>query len=176
MREFIAIDIPEEIKKKIVEVQQALLKQGLFEGKLTERENLHLTLKFLGEIDERTEKEERGRLGKVKMGEFKAKLGKVGVFSESFIRIIWIELDNCGEIQNEVDEKLSGIFARENRFMSHLTLARVKSVKDKRRLIDELGKIKISGEFPVSEFSLKKSDLTGKKPVYREIEKYSLER
>lgn len=176
MREFIAIDIPDEIKEKIVEVQRELLKQELFEGKITEEENLHLTLKFLGEIDGKTEKEVRENLKKVKLGKFKAKLGRVGVFSESFIRIIWIELDNCGEIQKEVDEKLSGLFACENRFMSHLTIARVKSVKDREKLMSELGKIKISGEFPVSEFSLKKSDLTGGHPVYSEVEKYNLKR
>ena len=49
MRAFVAISIPEEIKNRISEIQNQIPK---FNGKLTEKENLHLTLKFLGEISQ----------------------------------------------------------------------------------------------------------------------------
>ena len=49
MRTFIAIDIPDSIKNEIIKIQNSLPE---FIGKKTEKENLHLTLKFLGEIDE----------------------------------------------------------------------------------------------------------------------------
>ena len=47
MRTFIAVDIPENVKEEIIKIQDKLPE---FVGKLTELENLHLTLKFLGEI------------------------------------------------------------------------------------------------------------------------------
>ena len=50
MRCFISIDIPKEIRDKIKKIQEQLPE---FVGKKTEQENLHLTLKFLGEVDER---------------------------------------------------------------------------------------------------------------------------
>lgn len=174
MRSFIAIDIPEEIKSEIVKIQKKLSESGLFSGKLTERENLHLTLKFLGELSEKEIEEVKSGLKNIKLEKFKASFGKLGVFSESFIRIIWIELENCGKLQGEIDKKLEGLFAKENRFMSHLTIARVKKVEDRKKLIDEIEKIKINKEFDVSEFKLKKSTLTEKGPIYEDIENYYL--
>jgi len=50
IRAFIAIDFPDEVVKEIARVQEVLGKRQ-FTGKMTEPENLHLTLKFLGEID-----------------------------------------------------------------------------------------------------------------------------
>jgi len=49
MRAFISLELPEEIKKEIVKIQNKLPE---FIGKKTEKQNLHLTLKFLGEVGE----------------------------------------------------------------------------------------------------------------------------
>lgn len=175
MRCFISIDIPEDIKDEIVEIQKDLEEQNLFSGKLTEKENLHLTLKFLGELDEQGVKRVRKKLGEIKFKKFKSGLENLGVFTPNLIKIIWITLAGCGELQKEIDEKLSSLFGKEERFMSHLTIARVKSVKDKEKFISELGKIDYEKkEFCVSEFKLKKSTLTEKGPVYEDIEVYNL--
>ena len=52
MRCFIALDLPREAIKRIEEIQELIKKKNLFAGKFTESDNLHLTLKFLGEISE----------------------------------------------------------------------------------------------------------------------------
>ena len=57
MRCFIALDLPVEIIKEIKKIQKELPE---FIGKKTESENLHLTLKFLGEVSEEKIKEIRG--------------------------------------------------------------------------------------------------------------------
>lgn len=177
MRVFIAIELSEEAKDEIVRIQKELKKQNLFEGKLTEKENLHLTLKFLGEIDEESIEEVKKRLAKIKSPVFKAALGGAGVFSEEFARIIWVKLEGkVIELQKEIDNALKELFKPEFRFMSHLTIARVKNVKDKRKLLDYLESVKINKmEFPVSEFVLKKSELTEKGPIYTDIERYELQ-
>ena len=54
MRTFISIDMPEVVRSEIEKIQDVLPE---FFGKKTERDNLHLTLKFLGEIDEEKVKE-----------------------------------------------------------------------------------------------------------------------
>ena len=177
MRVFIAIELPEEAKAEIERIQKELKKQNLFEGKLTEKENLHLTLKFLGEIDEAKIEEVKKRLREIKFPAFNAVLREAGVFSEDFVRIVWIKLEgNVTGLQKEVDSALKGLFKPEFRFMSHLTIARVKSVKDKKRLIDYLSSAKIKRiEFPVSGFALKKSELTEKGPIYTDIERFKLQ-
>ncbi len=171
MRTFIAVKIPEEIKKKIIEIQNKLPE---FVGKKIEEENLHLTLKFLGEVSEEQIKIVKEKLRKIKIKKFNAKISDVGVFTETFVRIIWIKIENCEELQKEIDEVLSGLFEEEKRFMGHLTIARVKSCKDKKKLIEEVKKLKLNEEFIINEFELMKSDLKREGPVYHVLEKYSL--
>ncbi len=169
MRTFIAIEIPKHVKEQIVKIQNSLPE---FTGKKTERENLHLTLKFLGEIDEKKLDEVKRRLKKINLKSFETEIKGIGMFSE---RIIWLHMTSCEELQREVDEKLSDTFEKEKRFMSHLTIARIKSVRNKKEFLEEIKKIKIPEmKFPVKNFNLKKSKLSRNGPVYEDIEVYNL--
>lgn len=174
---FIAIDFPDEVVKEIARAQ-GLLSGTKFTGKLTELENLHLTLKFLGEIDDEKIEEVKKRLSEIKFEPMKLKLGKIGTFSRPKGKddkgniIIWIKVEG-GEIyalQKKIDSVLEGIFAKEERFMSHLTIARVKYVKDKKGFLEHINSIHVKPiEFGVSEFKLKKSELKPFGPAYAEI-------
>ncbi len=170
MRIFIAIDIPENIKKEILRIQNSLPK---FNGKKTEYENLHLTLKFLGEIDGKEIEKIKQKLRKIKLNKFEAEINSIGMFSD---RIIWLGIKNCDELQKEIDSSLSELFEKEDRFMGHLTIARIKEIKEKKLFLNELKKLKISQiKFIVNEFNLKKSKLSKNGPIYENIEAYKLE-
>jgi 2'-5' RNA ligase len=172
MRCFIAVELPEEIKREMVRIQEELPE---FFGKKTEKENLHLTLKFLGEISETEIERVKRRLSDMKIKKFNSGLGELGVFSPEFIRIIWIHLTGCEKLQEEVDKKLKDLFPVEERFMGHITIARVKNC-DKKNLIDSLKLLKVNWrEFQVNEFVLKESILTGEKPIYKDIKRFKLE-
>src|SRR3989338_2580725 len=163
MRVFIALELPLEIIEEIKKIQKLIWKKTLFSGKLTESENLHLTLKFLGEI---------------KLNSFEAFVGEVGVFSRKFIKIIWIKLNGKGvfSLQKEIDEKLKDLFKPEERFMSHITIARVKYVNDKKGLLNYLKSVKPEAKkFKIEKFFLKKSELKPEGPVYEDLEEYKLE-
>ncbi len=173
---FVAIDFPDEIVKEIARVQ-GVLGKVVFQGKMTEVENLHLTLKFLGEISEEKVKEVREKLREIKFEEFSAKLMCAGTFSiRGNPRIAWIKVGGQGvfELQKEIDEKLSEIgFKKEERFMSHLTIARVKYVKDKKGFVEYVSGIGVKEiEFKVGWFKLMKSELKPAGPVYSLIEGY----
>jgi len=173
---FIAINFDEEIKNKIVEIQKQLPE---FLGKKTEIENLHLTLKFLGEIDDDKIKIVQEKLREIKFKKFFITLDKLGFFSEKILRIVWLGVDeNDKEIfalQKIIDDKLSGLFEKEKRFMSHLTIARVKRVEDKKRFFEEFEKIKLSEfKFEVKEFYLIESELKLEAPVYTTINSFKL--
>jgi 2'-5' RNA ligase len=92
---FIAIDLPREVIHEITRIQKIIRDKTLFTGKLTEDENLHLTLKFLGEIDENKVEEARKRLTNIKIPEFFAETSEVGVF-----------IDNLGN-KNNIKSKFS---------------------------------------------------------------------
>ena len=172
LRVFVSIDIPKNIQKEIKKIQDALPE---FKGKKTKPENLHLTLKFLGEISEEKMEKVKDKLNEIKFNGFETEINAIGVFLPSFIRIIWLHLTNCEKLQKTIDEKLSEVFKPEKRFMSHLTIARVKSVKNKTEFLDKLKGVKIPKmKFKVKEFKLKKSDLTSEGPVFETVEVYSL--
>lgn len=177
LRTFIAIDLSRECRNEIARVQKLIWKKTLFTGKLTESENLHLTLKFLGEISDEQILEIKKRLGEINFLEFFAETGEVGVFNKDFIKIIWIKLNGKGifQLQKMIDERLKDLFNVEARFMSHITIARVKNVKDKKGFLEYLSSVKPKKvRFLVDEFVLKKSELTSSGPKYEDMEKYSL--
>ena len=84
-------------------------------------------------------------------------------------------MNNCDALQKEIDEKLSPIFEPERRFMSHLTIARVKSIKDKNIFLEKIKKIKFDKiKLKVKNFKLKRSKLTRNGSVYEDLEIYDL--
>jgi len=172
MRCFISINIHEDVIEEIEKIQQKL---PVFQGKKTELGNLHLTLKFLGEINEDKIEEVKEKLREIKVGKFESEIDSIGVFSEKFIKIIWLHLKGRSELQKTIDEKLKDLFEPEKRFMSHLTIARVKAIKDAKEFLNELKKIKFSKiKFQVDKFYLMKSELVNERPRYGVLEEYSL--
>lgn len=170
MRCFISINIPREVAQDIRKIQERLPE---FQGKKTVLENLHLTLKFLGEIDEGKVEELKKKLKEIKFEKFESVIDLIGVFSEKFIRIIWLHLTNCDNLQKIVDEKSKDLFEPERRFMGHLTIARVKNIKDKKKFLEGLKKVKIPTiKFNVDNFYLMKSKLTSDGPKYEIVEEY----
>ena len=172
MRTFISINIPEEIKKEIKKIQDSLPE---FFGKKTELENLHLTLKFLGETEEKRIEEIKEKLRKIKIEKFKTEIDEIGIFSPNFIRIVWLHMKDCDNLQKQIDAALKNLFEPEKRFMSHLTIARIKKLKDKEGFLQDLKKIKIEKiKFKVDNFCLMKSELTAEGPKYSVLEEYNL--
>ena len=172
MRTFISINISEEIRKEIKKIQDFLPE---FFGKKTELENLHLTLKFLGEVEEKTVEEIKEKLREIKIEKFKTEIDEIGIFSPNFIRIVWLHMKDCDNLQKQIDNALKNLFEPEKRFMSHLTIARIKGIKDKKRFLQDLEKIKIEKiKFKVDKFYLMKSELTAEGPRYSVLEEYNL--
>ena len=172
MRTFISINISEEIRKEIKKIQDLLPE---FFGKKTELQNLHLTLKFLGEIEENKTEEVKEKLREIKIEKFATEINEIGVFSDDFIRIVWLHMEDCDNLQKQIDKVLKNLFKLERRFMSHLTIARIKGLKDKKGFLQDLKKIKIEKiKFKVDKFYLMKSELTAEGPRYSVLEEYNL--
>ncbi len=174
-RAFICIDFSPLVIKEIAGIQKEIGKIK-FHGKITEAENLHLTLKFLGEIDSETLEKIKARLREIKFSEFEAKLGKIGLFNYlGQPRIIWMKINgkDIFKVQKMIDLKLKDTLEQEERFMSHLTLARIKYVPNKRMFFRKIKNIKIDeNSFKINEFKLKSSGLGRFGPIYSTIEEY----
>ncbi|MBU0466424.1 MAG: RNA 2',3'-cyclic phosphodiesterase [Nanoarchaeota archaeon] len=175
-RTFIAVDFPDEVVKEVARVQ-GILRGRKFTGKLTELGNLHLTLKFLGEIDSETLNKVKKELGKIKIGKFEASLKEAGIFSyRKKPRIAWIKIGGKGmfDLQAAVDNAMEKCgFKKEERFMSHLTLARIKYVKSPDEFKEYVKNLKVGEiKFNVEEFKLMKSELREMGPVYETLKIY----
>ncbi len=170
MRAFIAIETPKEVSNVLKEIQKKF--EG--SGKINfTSEPYHLTLKFLGEITEEQSEKVKTLLKDIKLKPFELELTSLGVFpNESYIRVLWagVKGEKVNELQQQIDTKLADMFGKDLRFHAHITLGRVKFVKNKAEM-KELLKTKVPAiKFEVKEFKLIKSKLTSKGPEYEDVE------
>lgn len=181
IRAFIAVDIP--VSKKVSEVINELKKINI-NAKIVEIKNMHLTLKFLGDTDENLI-DEIEKIIKESIGDtqpFEISLKSMGVFpNQNYIKVAWIGVEDAEPLKTiaeTIDKKLHNLgFKKEKRsFSAHLTIARIKSAKNKDKLIQlinkyqniELQKININKIF------LKKSILTPKGPIYTNLKEITI--
>ncbi len=175
MRCFVAIDLPEDAKEELRRLQKQIKQSS--DVKASFAKDFHMTLKFLGEITPAKAEEVKKKLGRCRFKKIAAALGGIGVFpSESRIRVVWAGVQPEEEIlklQKEVDEALQKDFSKEKSFKAHITLARVKYVKDKKEFIQLLKNTAVEKmKFEVNDFKLKRSILTEEGPVYEDLGTY----
>jgi RNA 2',3'-cyclic 3'-phosphodiesterase len=184
MRTFIAIDLPDEIKNALAQLRDRLKKSGA-DVKWVEPQNIHLTLKFLGEIDEKQLPAIIEIMEEVASGskEYLLRLSSVGAFPRmESPRVIWVGVDQGDQETKEIalmlENGLSGLgLPKEERpFSSHITIGRVRSVLHKGKLTEELKAAEISEgkEFVVTKMTLFKSSLSPKGPVYDALKETNL--
>lgn len=187
MRTFIAIELPKQIKDVLADLQ-AHLKQSNADVKWVKPENIHLTLKFLGEIDEDklvkiTEIIERIASQKK---QFQIKLSRLGAFpKKGFPRVLWVSVDKGDEetkaIVKELEENIErlGIPKEERPFSSHITIGRIRSPLNKDKLLKALNESEDyfaaeSIEFDVTGITLFKSALGPGGPVYEALKEVNM--
>ena len=183
MRAFIAIDIGDNVRGKLVQAQDRIARTKAAKIKFVESENLHITLKFLGEITEEQAEEIKEILQKIasKYKKHEVKVRGIGVFPNySYVRVIWAGVEGDQIIKsmvNDIEKELRKLgFKRDKDFVAHVTIGRVKFVKDKVEFMLTLKELANEdfGNFTVDAIELKKSTLTPKGPIYETIARFEL--
>ena len=182
-RTFIAIKIPFK-KQTLEEIQQ--IKTELKDEKIkwVESWNLHLTIKFLGETEENKIEETIVKLNEnlQSIRKFDIKIHTLGIFGPlNNPKVIWIGIDRSDylqDIKNIIDNALNdlGFNFDNNIFKPHLTIGRIKYIKDKARLKEIIERYK-DYEFDfikVDKVFFYESQLTQKGPIYRVIKENQL--
>ena len=179
IRTFIAIELPEKIIYTIKKVQEEIKSYGL-KIRWVRPENIHLTLKFLGDT-KAADTENVARAVSESVTDYppiSLAVKGIGVFPGiKRPRVIWLgvsnQLDVLTTFQKTLDEKLEAIgFPKENRpFRGHLTLGRIKSKIDPKTLHDVLKEfIQFESEhFFADRIILYKSELKPKGAVYTKL-------
>ena len=180
IRAFIAIEISPEAKKTLAELMRELIKSDA-DVKWVKPENIHLTLKFLGNITEEQQIKIQEILDKnlKDFNSFKIKLDGIGAFPKiEYPRVIWAGTSGeeiMKQIAKLIDEKVNklGFPLEERSFKAHLTLGRVRSGKNKEKLAAAIKKLgNLNGpEFLVNNISLFQSTLTPTGSIYKLLHK-----
>ncbi len=187
MRAFIAISLPQEIKDSLSEIQKEL-KKSKADVKWVKPDNIHLTLKFLGEIPEAKSAEISKVIENIaqETNAFVLSLSTLGTFPPGRSpHIIWAGLNKgdkeTKELTNRLEKNLEdlGFPLEERSFTSHITIARVKSAVNIDKLNDSLGIAKQALALKPQECLAKslgffKSSLTSTGPIYETLKEANL--
>lgn len=184
IRAFIAFELPERIISSIRNVQDGIKNYG-FKVRWVRPENIHLTLKFLGDIEEADTEVVGGTISEAVKGYGPISLAAKGIGVFPGIkrpRVIWVgltgQMESLIDLHESLDENLETIgFPRENRpFKGHLTLGRAKGNIDPKRLFDAMEEFKgfESETFVANQIILFKSELKPSGAVYTKLRSVSL--
>jgi len=178
MRTFVAVEVPESVRRSIHDFITIEAKSEL-PVKWVAFDNLHITLKFVGEIDEKKKVDIVPAIDDVcrKQGRFRVRLGGLGCFpAPRNPRILWVGVKDgdavlC-HIAAELEKELREFgFEEEKRFHSHLTIGRVKKPC---RVDGILEKDINTDAFEVSSITLFESTLRPDGPKYDALDRFTL--
>ncbi len=178
LRVFIAIDIPDHTVLDNLSKARDLLLESKADLKPVATENLHITLRFIGEVPLTMVNRICDELYKIKFEPFKIKIKGIGVFPNiNRPRVIWAGVvegvEHLRQLHDQVEKILRkmGIPPEREKFIPHITLARVKSGRNIPRLVKIIESIADMefGEVVVDKIVLKRSMLTPSGPIYNDI-------
>lgn len=175
LRCFIAVEVADtRVLDSLLELGKALTATGAT-VKLVEAQNIHATLRFLGNVS-RSRVEAVGEvLDEVEFYPFDVELKGVGVFPNlRRVNVVWVGIER-GDVEllnvfNQLEAKLKGIGFKPDRrgFSPHITVARISSGRNRDALVDVVSdwSDREFGVFGVDAIQLKKSVLTPRGPIY----------
>jgi 2'-5' RNA ligase len=175
-RAFLALDLSREVRGGIMELEERVGKAGA-DVKLVEMDNLHVTMKFLGEIGAERVEAVHGAMKTVREKPFQLEARGTGVFpNPRMARVLWVGVGKGSDETVSIFRQLeSGLveagFPSERNFTPHITIGRVKSLRGAGQLMDEMGAFQSTsfGITLVDRVVLKKSQLTPSGPIYSNL-------
>lgn len=176
-RLFVALALPEHVRSALTG-----LRRGFPGARWVAEENFHLTLRFVGEVDNRAMDDIAERLDRIREPGFDLEIDGFGCFeTKGKVRALWartVGSDELCHLQRKIDTALDSVgVPRETRkFRPHITLARFKDapLDQVNSLICEASPFRIA-PFPIGSFTLYRSFLNRDGPVYRPEVVYPLD-
>jgi len=175
IRTFVCIEIPDSIKSRVTNLQETLRKFGA-RVSWTKPSNIHLTLKFLGDVEASRIEGATNAIERAahKISPFEIEIGGVGCFpSTRSPKVFWIGVSNMPQplqtLHSNIEDELARIgFKRENRkFSPHLTIGRVRAPHNSARSAEALIATGFESEtFTATEVILMRSDLDAAGSIY----------
>ncbi len=183
IRAFLAIELPQNVKGSLESLRQEI-HSPLFDVRWVSQKNMHLTLRFFGEIFEKEIQKisEATQMAVAKTAPFQLHLHGLGAFpSVKSPKVIWIGMTQSGPLINlennlSIELKKLDYPPGDKPFHPHLTLGRAKSTRGKKDLVRLLEKNQNRSleQMQVDQVTLIKSDLRPTGPVYTALHRFDL--
>jgi len=184
-RLFIAVKLPDFIKEKLIAVQKTLQRNKI-EAKYTYPGNMHLTLKFLGNVDHVFIPEIKSTILNAVRNRSSMELAVkgIGAFpSFRFPKVVWAGINGDGQklesLHAGLEQKLAdlGISREKRKYRGHVTILRLKPNKSNAKKLEK--SVKKIGEFESDHFIADKiilfqSTLRPEHPIYKELSSWKL--
>jgi len=181
IRSFLAFDIESDtVLNRLAAVQKLLVQTGA-DLKLVAPQNIHITVRFLGNVTPAMVEKIFEEMKKVQFAPFKVQINSLGAFPDlRYSRVIWAGItegaDQLKSVFSQLEPRLRGLgFTPDHKgFSPHLTIARVKSGRNKEQLAEFVTKNANYdfGAIKAECLRLKKSDLTPKGPIYSTLKEF----
>ena len=175
IRLFVALALPDRVAEGLV-----MMQSGVPGARWSTREQLHLTLRFIGDVDERDANGIDEALSTIAAPSFMLELKGVGAFGGRNPRAIWAGVaanEPLLHLQRKIESAVQrlGLPAEERKYTPHVTLARLRATPAG-RVIDFLAdhSLYASGPFEANQFALFSSRLTPNGSIYVAEREYAL--
>jgi 2'-5' RNA ligase len=184
MRTFIALTFDNELKERLGKIQR-VLKDEAVKGRWVYINNLHLTLKFLGNIDPKDVNRIKTVLGDIakQNKELELSLNELGFFpGKDILRVVWLGIDgdmeNLNSIHNQVEWGLKklGYPKDKRKFKPHITLGRDVVFNTTIYNLKELLREDLEYKFKLNTIKLMKSEEKQGKRIYTPLGSFRLNR
>lgn len=186
IRSFLAFDLPKEIRKTVSLIYRGI-KASSLDVRWVKEENIHLTVIFMGNVDEK----DIDPIGKVvekackKYGPFMIRAKGAGIFSNlKNPKVLWIgvegDIERMGHFRSRLQKELKpfGIKEENRKFSPHITIGRFrKGFNEKDKLKELLAKFNeiTSPDALLKELVLFKSELRPEGALYTKINSWLLQ-
>ncbi len=177
IRLFTGLSVPVLLRQRL-----ALLQGGIDGARWTPRENYHITLTFVGDVDEGMAEDAHDALSSIRVEPFKLELKGTGAFVQGKdVYVLWVGVE-YNEVLHRLKEKIDRAFEKagvqfENRkYVPHVTLARFAKSAPEAKIGEFMREHNLfSGDpFEVNEFILYRSNLSKSGSHYEEMAQYPL--
>lgn len=188
MRVFIAVELPENVKAKVAKIQDKIKKlDNVNRIKWVSPDSLHITLKFLGEIEKERLKDvfEAAEKTSCNFSCFSVNIQGMGIFPESGTpRVLWVGIEEGSLELLQIVQKLETDlfekgFAREKKdWKPHITIGRVKQINNKQLIKNLVSREKNmeGAKVKVEKISVMQSRLTPQGAIYTPLKRFSLQK
>jgi 2'-5' RNA ligase len=177
IRLFIAVELPSYIKEEVIRLQKNLMDKRVLIGNYPKPDAMHLTLKFIGNVEQNKIPLIQQALRSVESMRMHARISSLMFFGNfRFPKVVYVALD-CPELQalvGAIDNNLKKLCVPEEReFKPHVTITRVKEMIDYQTFVDWIENTRVEPlSFDIESFMLMQSKLNSSGPIYIPIERY----